>query len=432
MLKKLRVRITALAALLTGAVLAAALGLAFAITREQYQVSRQTAFLAVVNQLQYQWSSFDRLEDQWLFEQERQNGLYIRLEQNGMPLLYSQRAAETKNAVFDVVRKTARQEYQVDCDARPIAGLSQREADFTVPITGRPYRCAVRVLLEPGNSWNTLLVAQDISGEQQYCLQLGAAFIALGGVGLAVLTAACWYVAGRAIEPVRDAMERQQQFLSAAGHELRTPLAVIRANVGAATSQPQNTTRYLKVVDEESARMGGLVDELLLLSAGTSAKQRLSCQLLDPDTFLLDFYESMEPLAVKQNRRLEVQLPDGAVPPILADSYRLRQLLTILLDNALRYAPEQTAVVLQLDVLRDKVCFAVMDHGPGVPDREKKHIFDRFYRGNASTGNRCHYGLGLAVARELTTLHEGKLWVEDAPGGGAKFFLSLKAQTRKK
>src|SRR5699024_10475166 len=120
------------------------------------------------------------------------------------------------------------------------------------------------------------------------------------------------------------------QFLSAAGHELRTPLAVIRANAAAAAGKPEQAGRYLEVIDGESRRMGALVDDLLLLSAGASARARLRREPLEPDTFLLDFAESMEPLARKRGRGLRVDLPSGALPAVSADAFRLRQLLTIL------------------------------------------------------------------------------------------------------
>ncbi len=215
----------------------------------------------------------------------------------------------------------------------------------------------------------------------------------------------------------------QQQFLSAAGHELRTPLAVIRAN--AAHQQPAKTAHYLTVIESETGRMGNLMDELLLLSAGASARQRLKLTALEPDTFLLDFCESMEPLAEAKHRTLHTILPEGAVPSISADAYRLRQLLTILVENALRYAPEDSCITLQLDTADKTVIFLVIDHGPGIPTPKKKQIFQRFVRLSQPEVDNGHFGLGLAVAAELTELHGGKIWVEDTPGGGATFCVSI-------
>lgn len=149
--------------------------------------------------------------------------------------------------------------------------------------------------------------------------------------------------------------------------------------------------------------------------------------VLAPDTFLLDFAESMEPLAKKQKRRLAVSLPGNAVPQVEVDAYRLRQLLTILVDNALYFAPLDSEIELSLVAKGGRVRFMVADHGPGVTNADKKRIFERFYRGQNAEGNPRHYGLGLAVAAELAALHGGRLWVEDTPGGGATFCLELLA-----
>lgn len=196
---------------------------------------------------------------------------------------------------------------------------------------------------------------------------------------------------------------------------------------GPPSSQPDQVQRYLAVIDGEAKRMGALVDELLLLSAGASARARLRRESLAPDTFLLDFAEGMEPLAKKRELRLAVRLPEKALPPVEADAYRLRQLLAILVDNALRFAPEGSEIELGLAERGGRVRFWVADHGPGVADCDKKRIFERFYRGRNTGEDPRHHGLGLAVAAELAALHGGRLWVEDAPGGGAAFCLELPA-----
>ena len=97
------------------------------------------------------------------------------------------------------------------------------------------------------------------------------------------------------------------------------------------------------------------------------------------------------------------------------------------MDNALRFAPEGSEIELGLAERGGRVRFWVADHGPGVTDCDKKRIFERFYRGQAAGEDPRHHGLGLAVAAELAALHGGRLWVEDAPGGGAAFCLELPA-----
>lgn len=429
MLTRLRRRIALLAALLTGGVLAAALCFAFFIVQNQYRTSREAAFAQAVSQLQYQWERFDLLEDSWLARLESQNGLWVQLAENGQPLLYSRRQSETAGAVLQAAEAMARDSYRADPAARPLAGVSEQSADFVFCCQGVRYRCAVRISGVAEGGWRSLTAVQSLEPENRYRARLAAVFLLVGAGCGGLLWLVCWFVAGRAVAPVGRAMDQQQRFLSEAGHELRTPLAVIRANVGAARSRPDKAAGYLRTIDGESRRMGQLVDELLLLSAGASARGRLRLEPLAPDTFLLDFAEAMEPLAARRGRRLETRLPAAALPPVLADGYRLRQLLAILLDNALDYAPPGSAVELALEARGGGVRFWVTDQGPGVADRDKKRIFERFVRAGQPrpAGSRQHYGLGLAVAKELAGLHRGRLWVEDAPGGGAAFGLELPA-----
>lgn len=426
MLRQLRLRLTLLAAALTGAVVVAALGVAFSMARAQYLRERAAAFAAAVAQVQYQWTTYGAVSDSWLADAEQNGGLWLQLAENGSPLLFSARKTADQTALFGAVWDEAAAR-GVDRAVRPVAGLSAQEADFTLDYADAAYRCAVRTGLLRAGGWHSLAAVQPTAAEQAYLARLAHRFVLLGMAGCAVITMLCWFVAGRAIRPAAAAMDAQQRFVSDAGHELRTPLAVIRANAGAAAARPENAAQYLHVIDAESARMGALVDDLLLLSAGASARGRLDLQPLAPDTFLLQFAEDMEPVAAGRGRHLRAELPPQAVPPVRADAHRLRQLLTVLLDNALRYEPAGGTVLLRLTAPRGAVRFAVIDHGPGVPDAEKRKIFERFYRAQNADRAGAHYGLGLSVARELAALHGAKLRAEDTPGGGATFILELRA-----
>ena len=429
MLRNLRLRITLLAALLTGAVLAVVLGFDCRIAGEQYTSARQDAFDGVVDQLQYQWEQFNQLEDGWLQQLETGSDVLVRLEENGVPLLYSSRRSAADQTLLQAVRDEAEQYYTVDLDSCPMWELNTSAPAFSLTAAdGRNYRCTMRLHMEE-DRWTALLAAQDLAVEQAYLARLILLFVLVGVAAWLMICLICWFVAGRAIRPVGEAMDRQQQFLSVAGHELRTPLAVIRANVGAALQQPDRADRSLHTIDSEAKRMGTLVDELLLLSAGASARRRLQLETLAPDTFLLDFAESMEPLATQSGHSIQAELPNGEVSPLPCDSYRLRQLLTILVDNALRFAPEHTTIRLQILQINGHVQFRVVDQGPGVAPADRKRIFERFYSSPLYEDHH-HYGLGLAVARELVLLHGGRIWVQDTPGGGATFCAELPCRRR--
>ncbi len=133
------------------------------------------------------------------------------------------------------------------------------------------------------------------------------------------------------------------------------------------------------------------------------------------------FYE----LTMERGVSLEVDLQDIQFPVLHVDEHRIGQALTILVDNALGYTPKGGCVRLGAYVQRKNVYFTVTDTGPGVPDKDKERIFDRFYRGDRARTDKEHFGIGLSVAREIALLHKGSLYVRDAQGGGAQFVLKL-------
>ena len=143
------------------------------------------------------------------------------------------------------------------------------------------------------------------------------------------------------------------------------------------------------------------------------------------DTLLIDVYDSFFSLAESKDHLLELELPNTRQPEILADSKRITQALSILINNALAYTPPHTTITLLLENTTDYVIVKLIDHGPGIPDTAKAHIFKRFYRLDASRHSSNHYGLGLSIAFEIVKHHHGHLTLEDTPGGGATFIISL-------
>ena len=113
------------------------------------------------------------------------------------------------------------------------------------------------------------------------------------------------------------------------------------------------------------------------------------------------------------------------MPPCSCDQERIRQVLAILLDNALCYTSPGGRVCLGLSFEQNSFSFSVADNGPGIPAEEKKLIFERFYRSDPSRSDREHFGLGLCIASEIIKAHQGRLTVSDTPGGGSTFTVQL-------
>lgn len=285
-------------------------------------------------------------------------------------------------------------------------------------------RSGMQILAESETPGVTLLVASSREGLTRQLREQRLRFLLIDLTGILLLTLFSWFFTGKMLRPLRESHDRQIRFVADASHELRTPLAVIRACMHA------KPPAYEQTIDQECAQMGRLIEDLLTLSRLDKGDSLPQYQDVDLDTLLLTVFEQMELLAVQHKIRLQLHLPQDALPHIQGDRHRLEQLLTILLQNALSYTPEGGSVTLSARLTADRsraIQILVADNGPGIPDADKIHIFERFYRAEQSHTDRSHFGLGLCIAREIASSHGGTLTVSDTEGGGTTFCLSLKA-----
>lgn len=232
----------------------------------------------------------------------------------------------------------------------------------------------------------------------------------------------------RAFEPTERVLQSQKDFVAAASHELKSPLAVIMANVeslqsiGAAQPQAQNN---LKVIDGECIRMSRLVRDMLFLASSDADKWTIRAQEVNIDTLLITLYEAYEPVCGKKAIHLDLHLGEESYPPLHTDQERLFQILSIFLDNAVCYSPENSSIEIRTRQTARELTFLITDHGHGISAEDKPLIFDRFYCADKSRTDKSHFGLGLSIAKELAGMLAGKIGVEDTYGGGATFFLTL-------
>ena len=400
MLNKLRNKLTALAAVLTGSVVVAVCIVSFLLIREQYANSRFVAFRIAAESVYTQWTLEERISAQWLDSVMEANDAHVILWENGIPMDYGSADMERGK----ILRSAAPKE----------SGYYTYGTDL----------CAWFVL-DYDFGQRQILFWQNTEPAQAYFLKIGALFAGIAFLSLCAVTGLCYLVAGKAIVPVQESMERQEQFVASASHELRSPLTAIRTGFSVLKVSNQESERHLELMRREAERMSRLIDELLILAGGGSLRRNFSPQPVDPDTLLIDFADTQMAIAKEKGVILQLDLPEDAVRPIHADAHRIRQIVAILTDNALRYAPAGSTVVMKLRQHGSHCLLSVIDQGPGIPDSEKKKVFDRFYRGSASRSDPDHFGLGLSVAQELARIHGGEILLTDNPGGGADFTLIL-------
>lgn len=303
---------------------------------------------------------------------------------------------------------------------------------FNISTGGAAYRAAMVYLPLPGaveetSDLYTIAIAEELTAQRQSIVWLWLGYGALLLVGLAGLALANWLLAKLVLKPTAEGIQRQADFVAAASHELRSPLAVVRSSLSAADAAPEErlAIKYRGNAEAEAERMSRLVDDLLLLAGGDAGSWKLQSEQVDLDTVLIEAAEQFAPLAKSRGIALKLELPDSTLAPVRGDKDRLRQIFSVLLDNALQYAPENSEIFLRAAQKKNKIEILVIDRGDGVSDADKPRIFERFFRADASRSDKSHFGLGLSVAKELAELHGGSLHVQDTPEGGATFRLVL-------
>ena len=285
------------------------------------------------------------------------------------------------------------------------------------------------------NTNQTLYVGKDVTALYSGLRKATYAQVVLGFVAVLIASAIGYYMAGRALIPLKEAYDKQKQFAADASHELRTPLAVVMASADLLLADPSIENPFLRQVLEdlksEVKKMTNLVSDLLMVARSDNNALKVKIQRLDLTEILKQVIRTMTPIAEKKNIRLAGENFTKAM--INADEQRIKQLTIILVDNAIKYTPEGGAVLVLLEKVDNaRVIFSVIDSGIGIAPEDLDKVFERFYRvDKARSREMGGNGLGLAIAAEIVKIHEGKISVASKFGEGTKFTVELKANLKK-
>jgi len=218
----------------------------------------------------------------------------------------------------------------------------------------------------------------------------------------------------------------RQNMIADIAHELRTPLSVIQGNLQAMLDgvYPLTVEEIAQVYDE-TLLLNRLVSDLRALTLAEAGQLHLNLVPVSPSELLQDVAESFRESAREREIELKVEI-DSSLPQVLADPDRIRQVLANLIGNALRHTPAHGSITLAARKVGDMVEFSVRDTGPGLGPDEKAHVFERFWRADASRSrDGGGSGLGLTIAQYLVEAHGGEIGVESEPGQGARFWFTL-------
>ncbi len=262
--------------------------------------------------------------------------------------------------------------------------------------------------------------------EQQNVLkQLLQTMIITGGLVTLLFGAAAWLLAGRTIKPSQDAMEKQQTFVANASHELRAPLTLIHAGVELGLRKATDTEQRELLTDVlvDANYMKKLIEDLLLLSRLDAHSLKLDDEAIPLDKFIPDLTRQMSRLAENQHIAIENKLTPAVAS---ADPVRLKQVLLIVLDNALRNSPVGGSIHIETKVEKSNCLILVTDHGQGISKKDLAKVFERFFKADDSSSQEYRgSGLGLSIARGLIEAQKGYISLVSEKGKGTTVTLTL-------
>jgi len=272
-----------------------------------------------------------------------------------------------------------------------------------------------------GTNAPALVQAGRLLADQDRVLsQLLTGLLLLGGLITLLLGVASWWLAGRSLGPAQKAWDQQQAFISNASHELRTPLTLIRATAeyGLRSHPDIQQKSVLEDVLHESDYMNRMIDDLLLLSRLDTHRLQLKREVVPLANLLEETGRLVEKIAREKDIELVVNPAQGA---IWGDPTRIRQVLLILLDNALRFTPKGGIIRLEVHPQVKFWQVTVADTGSGIPPEHLPHLFERFYSVNPSGEEETRSnGLGLSIAKGLVDAQGGSIFLESQMGKGTR------------
>ena len=327
--------------------------------------------------------------------------------------------------ILDVVSNWQAQEGEVSVFGRK----NEREQVTRIMMTAK-------TVVNDDGSVQTVYVGKDVTAMYNGLQKSTYAMVVLGIVALLLATVLGHILSGRAMVPLREAYEKQRQFAADASHELRTPLAVVMASADLLENDPSITSPFLKQViadvRDEVKKMTRLVSDLLLVARSDNKALKLKLQKFDAAELLSQTARLMQPLADKKHIALDIRNCDAHV--IQADEQKIKQLMLILVDNAVKYTPDGGEVHVGFEKApQGRVRFFVQDTGIGIAKEDQRRIFDRFYRvDKARSREMGGNGLGLSIAQEIVNLHQGSIEVTSTLGKGTRFTVELRTKAKAK
>lgn len=442
---RLHKKLTLIYSFTTGIIITLVILFVFLFIRYQMELSAKKVLTDTLNDIQYKLQTEQQIGQSWLSTTSSDNEIYIYIEDNQVPLkilnFVSTPNFQTSKSVL--VNKAKELADKIGIDTSLYLASVSKETSPIFFVRGdkkEPYYSCVSIF-STSKGWQTVIMIQSLSRQKMILTHCGLLLFIINCMIVLFLYLFSRYFVGKTLEPVIVNEKKQKEFIASASHELKSPLSVIRATVSSLMvnedkndkaanydsfeSEIRQRINYYNDIDEEAQRMAKLINDLLLLTSSQAQKRILNKETFDTEAFLIDLYEAYSLVALKKELNLLLDLPEYSMAPIHVDKLRLRQVITILLDNAISYTRPHESIMIQAYQRKQLLVIKIIDHGIGIPDEKKPFIFDNFYRADPSRIDRNHFGLGLSIAKELIALHCGSITVSDTAGGGTTFTVEI-------
>lgn len=228
--------------------------------------------------------------------------------------------------------------------------------------------------------------------------------------GLILFTFSSRIISRWLTQPIEDMISSEKKFISNASHELKTPLAVIRANTQLLQKEISADNKHLEYIHQETERMIVLVNKMLTLVRLDTAQNQAQPKRFRVDEALYDIIYPMESVAYEKKIRMTADIQEEMYIDGIED--QIQNLLSILLNNAISYTPESGEIVIRAYIQAKKFYLKVSNSGNPIPEEIRDRLFERFFRADEAREDNGHYGLGLSIASSIAANHGGRIRVD--------------------
>jgi signal transduction histidine kinase len=311
--------------------------------------------------------------------------------------------------------------------AREAEQTGRADRDFETPEDHIVRLHAERFAGGDGRPEIAVVMADRLELDDEYA-SLIRAFVTAALIALLLVAAGGYVLVRQATAPIERTMDRMRRFMADAAHELRTPVTILRTRAEVAAGEARDPARdaaTLAAIEREAARIGEIVGELLTLARADAGERLLARETLYLDDAAAGAVEGVRALAAHKGVGLEVGAFEEA--KVSGDPTLIRQLLLIVLDNAVKFTPRGGRVEVAVAAHNGPGTAAVVvsDTGIGIPADQLPHVFERFYRGDPARHEAEGAGLGLAIARWIADAHGARIAIDSHPGTGTRVTLTF-------